>query len=162
MPKAYLSIGSNIDPKTHVRACLQELGERYGEIEVSNIYESVAVGFEGENFLNLVVGIDTDGSLGELAESLRDMETRFGRQRKKQGGYDSRTLDIDILLFGELHGRFDGIELPRPEIANRGFVILPLADLIPEWRCPELFDGTLQSFRDSYDNGKFPLWPVEL
>ena len=161
MARVYLSIGSNIEPEKYVRGSIAQIRQHFSNVTVSNVYESVAVGFEGENFLNLAVGFDTDMSLQSLAKLLRKIENQNGRKRHREGGYDSRTLDVDILIYGDLAGTFDGIELPRSEIANRGFVILPLADLIPDWEFPAIFSGKLGEFRDRYNSDENPLWAVE-
>lgn len=126
--RAWLSLGSNIDREAHLRGGLDALHEQFGELLVSPVYESVAVGFEGPAFYNLAAGLESDLSPGELVRALRAIEDRFGRDRS-QPRFSNRTLDIDLLSFGDLEGEFDGIVLPRPETFRQAFVLGPLADI---------------------------------
>ena len=158
MVKCYLSVGSNIDKKHNIQQALQTLGRLFGDIECSRIYESEAVGFDGDNFYNLVVGIQTGLSVLELASRLHTIEDEHGRRR---GGkkFSSRTLDIDILTYGDQVGIVDGIALPRDEIIKNAFVLLPLSELAPDDRHPVL-KKTYASLWGEYDHRKQKLWPV--
>lgn len=138
MPKVYLSLGSNIEPRRHLCAALDALAERFGpQLMLSPVYESPAVGFVGDNFLNLVVGIDTELPVGALALVLRDIEDANHRCRTASR-FSARTLDIDILTYGDDVGIIDGICLPRDEITRHAFVLRPLADLAPAALHPQL------------------------
>ena len=137
MPRVFLSLGSNIDARRHLAAALDALAERFGALGLSPVYESPAVGFEGDNFLNLVVGIDTGLAVGELARELRAIEDANQRQRGA-AKFCSRTLDIDILTHGDSLGVIDGVQLPRDEILRYAFVLRPLADLAPDVLHPGL------------------------
>jgi 2-amino-4-hydroxy-6-hydroxymethyldihydropteridine diphosphokinase len=159
MPRVYLSLGSNIDREKNIRAALAELEARYGDLLVSTVYESEAVGFEGDNFYNLVVGLDTDKSVGELAAELRAIEEAHGRARQAPR-FSSRTLDIDILTYGNACGEIDGVRLPRGEILKNAFVLRPLADIAPNDRHPE----TVRPFAEhweAYDHSRQKLWPID-
>lgn len=129
MTKVYISVGSNVDRERHLCAALAAL-RQLGETELSPVYETAAVGFDGEPFYNCVVGLDTGLPLAELAQRLRAIEADNGRVR---GGarFSSRTLDLDILTYGELVGEHAGIQLPRDEIERYAFVLRPLAELAP-------------------------------
>lgn len=135
MERVYLSIGSNLEPERHIAAAIQALRERFGEIAVSPLYRSVAVGFDGPDFINGAVAIDTDLQPAELNDWLHALEERHGRRR---GGprYADRCLDIDIVLFGErvLDGA-DHLQVPRDELRH-AFVLRPLLDLNGELRNP--------------------------
>lgn len=159
MPRVYLSLGSNIDRDAHLRAALQELEERYGPLLISTVYESEAVGFAGDNFYNLVVGVDTDLAVGELATELRAIEAAHGRER---GGprFAPRTLDIDILTYGNACGEIDGIHLPRDEILKNAFVLRPLADIAPNDRHPETVRPYAEHW-EAYDHSRQKLWPID-
>ena len=89
------------------------------------------MGFDGESFLNLVAAMETALPVGELAGILRDIEAQHGRVRGEKK-FSSRTLDIDILTYGDRVGVIDGVELPRDEILKHAFVLVPLADLAPD------------------------------
>lgn len=134
MTRAYLSIGSNIEPEENVRAAVGALQAQYGELIISPVYQTPAVGFEGDDFYNLVVGLDTSGSVEALATVCRAIETVQGRQREAQR-FSARTLDIDIVLFGNLI-RESAPSLPRDEILKYAFVLKPLADVAPDLRHP--------------------------
>lgn len=125
---AYLSLGSNIDPVRHVREALDALRERFGAVRVSPAYLTRAVGFDGADFVNCVAIINSDLEPEPLNDWLHALEDAHGRDR---GGprYSDRTLDIDIVLFGdrELQGA-GNLRLPRPELAH-AFVLHPLADI---------------------------------
>lgn len=131
MNRVYLGIGSNIDREKHVTAALDALSAAFGELIVSSVYESEAVGFDGDHFLNLVVGCETDFSVGELSACLRNIENNNGRLRGDTR-FCGRTLDIDILTYGCVVGEVDGISLPRTEVLQNAFVLLPLAEIAGE------------------------------
>ncbi|RVU30339.1 2-amino-4-hydroxy-6-hydroxymethyldihydropteridine diphosphokinase [Neptunomonas marina] len=130
MAQVYLSLGSNIDRYKHISAALDALAELFGELDISSVFESEAVGFNGNPFLNLAVGVTTDLSVGELLSVLKAIEDNNGRTR---GGakFAPRTLDIDILTYDERVGDIDGVQLPRDEILYNAFVLWPLAEIAP-------------------------------
>jgi len=131
MSRAYLSLGSNLEPEKHLRAALAELRARFGAIVVSPVYRCKAVGFDGPDFLNLAVAIDTDLSPQALNDWLHALEDRHGRRRDVPR-FSSRTLDIDIVLYDDLVMTGEGhLELPRPELKH-AFVLKPLADIAPQ------------------------------
>jgi len=137
MTQVLLGVGSNIDPQQNICAGLDALQQDYGELALSSVYQSAAVGFEGEPFHNLVVGLDSPVSVGQLARQLRQLEHAMGRPRDASR-FSSRTLDIDILTYGDCCGVVDGLQLPREEITENAFVLCPnafvlcpLAELVP-------------------------------
>ena len=131
MTRAYLSLGSNIEPEKHLRAALTELRARFGDIIVSPVYRCPAVGFDGPDFLNLAVGIDTDIEPVALNDWLHALEDRHGRRRDVPR-FSSRALDIDIVLYGDRVLKGPGnLELPRPEL-KYAFVLKSLADIAPQ------------------------------
>jgi 2-amino-4-hydroxy-6-hydroxymethyldihydropteridine diphosphokinase len=133
--RAYLSLGSNIDAERWLGAAVRELRARFGEIDVSPVYRSAAVGFDGPDFLNLAVAIDSDLAPEALNDWLHALEDRHGRIR---GGarYGSRTLDVDIVLYDDLVLSGKGnLKLPRGELRH-AFVLKPMADIAPSVRHP--------------------------
>ena len=137
MTRVYISIGSNQRPGYHVRMALDALCNRFGALTISSVYESEAIGFDGNNFLNLVVGLDTEESLSSLSGWLKAVEDHNGRKRD-QPRFSPRTLDLDILTYGDRVGCMDGVELPRREILKNAFVLRPLAEIAPhEWHPSE-------------------------
>ncbi len=101
MSRAYLSLRSNHDPKKHLRAALAELRARFGNVVVSPVYRFPAVGFDGPDFLNLAVAIDSDLDPPALNTWLHALEDRHGRRRDVPR-FSSRTLDVDIVLYDDL------------------------------------------------------------
>jgi 2-amino-4-hydroxy-6-hydroxymethyldihydropteridine diphosphokinase len=131
MTRAYLSLGSNVEPEKNLRAALDELRARFGAVQVSPVYKFPAIGFEGPDFLNLAAIVDTDLDAPALNDWLHALEDRHGRQRDVPR-FSSRTLDIDIVLFGDAVLRGDGhLEVPREDLRH-AFVLKPLADVAPE------------------------------
>ncbi len=133
----YLGLGSNKDPERHLRAAIEALRTTFGEISLSPIYRSSAVGFEGEDFLNAVALVHTDWGVGEIKDYLTQLEDQHGRDRD-QPKFSDRVLDIDLLLYDDWMGEFDGLVLPRDEITRYAHVLKPLADLAPRLKHPGL------------------------
>jgi 2-amino-4-hydroxy-6-hydroxymethyldihydropteridine diphosphokinase len=133
--RAWLSLGSNLEPERHLRAALAELRERFGDLVVSPVYRFPAVGFDGPDFLNLAVGLDSDLDPFALNDWLHALEDRHGRRRDVPR-FSSRTLDVDIVLFDDLVLSGPGnLQIPRKELAE-AFVLKPLADIAPDVRHP--------------------------
>ena len=133
MPRAYVSIGSNVDRDRHVPQVLQDLAERFGALVVSSVYETAAVGFAGDPFYNLVVGFATELDVDALAAALAELEHRHGRRRESKK-FSSRTMDLDLILYGDLV-RYDRKPyLPRDEITHYAFMLEPLAEIAPDLR----------------------------
>lgn len=160
MAKVFLGLGSNIDAPLHIRRALAALEQQFGSLQVSPIYESEAVGFTGNNFLNLVVAINTDLSVAQLHAALRKIENANGRDRSAPK-FSGRTLDIDILMYDDCVGDVGGVALPRDEIVKNAFVLKPLCDLAPELLHPQYKKSMVQMW-DEYDKTKQRLWQVEL
>lgn len=158
MPRVYLSLGSNIDRELHLRAAYRALSAAYGELLLSSVYESESVGFSGDHFFNLVIGIDTDCSVGELAAALRAIEEANGRSRSGPK-FSSRTLDIDVLTYGDAHGVIDGVKLPRAETLKNAFVLQPLAEIAGGEHHP-VTGKTYAEHWAEYDKAKQKLWAV--
>lgn len=159
MTQVYLSLGSNIDRHRHIGAGLDALADRFGELVISSVYESKSVGFDGSNFFNLVVGIHTDLPIGELWEVLKKIEDDNGRRRQGPK-FSPRTLDIDILTYGDFVGVEAGVELPRAEITQNAFVLQPLAEIAPDVLHPALRVSYSEQWRN-YDKRLQHLWPVD-
>jgi 2-amino-4-hydroxy-6-hydroxymethyldihydropteridine diphosphokinase len=137
MTRAYLSLGSNLEPEAHLRAAIAELRARFGAVELSPVYRFPAVGFDGPDFLNLAAAIDTELDAPALNDWLHALEDRSGRRRDVPR-FSNRTLDIDIVLFGDAVLRGAGnLEVPRPELSH-AFVLKPLADIAPDMLHPVL------------------------
>jgi len=137
MPSVYLSLGSNIDRERNVRDGVTALRERFGRLCQSSIYEAPAEGFTGDDFYNLVVGFETQESIEAVARTLRQIEETHGRVREAPK-LSSRTLDLDLLLYGR-EIRIDRPPIvPRDDITRYAFVLGPLAEIAAELSHPVL------------------------
>ncbi|MGA9574268.1 MAG: 2-amino-4-hydroxy-6-hydroxymethyldihydropteridine diphosphokinase, partial [Lysobacterales bacterium] len=128
---AWLGLGSNVNAESHIRSGIHELEKDFASVNLSPVYSSTAVGFEGDDFINLVARVETDMQPLELRQYLRRLEDRFGRKREV-AKFSDRTLDIDILLYDDLVLLSPVLEIPRAEILKFAHVLKPLADLDPD------------------------------
>ncbi|OBT07379.1 2-amino-4-hydroxy-6-hydroxymethyldihydropteridine diphosphokinase [Vibrio sp. UCD-FRSSP16_10] len=134
MTQAYLGIGTNIDRDKYAKVAIIEL-QRFGRnLQVSTIYRCPASGFNGAEFYNFVIGLDTDLALADFSHQLRALELACGRPEDAKKQQD-RTLDIDILLFGDVLSQHSP-QLPRSDIVKFNFVLQPLYELCPELIVP--------------------------
>jgi 2-amino-4-hydroxy-6-hydroxymethyldihydropteridine diphosphokinase len=133
----FVGIGSNIEPERHIRAALVSLADQFGALTVSPVYESEAIGFVGPAFLNLVVAFETEIALHDVARQLTAIE----RSNNYLGGaekFSSRTLDLDLLLYGDAVGCFGAVTLPRADIVDYAYTLWPLVDIAAEAVHPAL------------------------
>ncbi len=156
MARVYISIGSNIDKEKNIPSSIRALQEHFGEMEISNVYETKAVGFEGEDFHNLVVGFDTIQSPLEIAQILKQIEADHNRIRGKEQ-FESRTLDLDQLLYGDLVMQMEGVNVPHPDILRYNFVLKPLAELAGETMHPEEEKSIEELWKSHLENGELTL-----
>ncbi len=136
----YLSLGSNTgDRLSHLQQAVQAIFEEVGSIlKISTVYESPAMGFDGDPFLNCVVLITSTYTPRQLIQKVLKIEAKQGRVRQKGKGYMSRPIDIDILSIDKLEVNLDVLTVPHPQLHNRRFVLQPLADIDAEWVHPRL------------------------
>ena len=133
--RCWISAGSNQDRERSIRGAVADLRAAFGELVLSPVYETKAVGFDGDAFYNLVIGIETDRPVAEINTTLRAIEDAHGRVRGPEK-FAPRTLDLDLLTWGDATGTIDGCPLPRDEILRYPFVLAPLADVAPDERHP--------------------------
>ena len=158
MTTVFLSLGSNIDRQHNIGSGLDDLAAAFGELKLSPVYESEAVGFKGSPFFNLVVALETELPVAALADRLRDIERAHGRVRGEKK-FASRTVCSGIRTDGEVTGEIDGGTLARNEILKHAFVMRPLADLAPDARHPEL-GRPYAALLDEYRFPEQRLWQV--
>jgi 2-amino-4-hydroxy-6-hydroxymethyldihydropteridine diphosphokinase len=160
MARVFVSIGSNVERERNIALALELLRARFGELQQSNIYESAAVGFNGDPFFNLVVAFDCDAEPCQIVSSLHEVERKCGRARGAKR-YGPRTMDLDLLLVGDRVMREDGIVLPHEEISTQAFVLCPLAELAGERKHP-VSGATLASMWSRLQCKAEPLRRVEI
>ena len=158
MARIYISIGSNIDAEKNVRLAIHALQEHYGKLILSSVYESEAVGFEGDNFLNLVAGLNTEEDVHTVVENLRKIEDENGRDRSGPR-FSPRTVDLDLLLYDDLILQEENLELPRDEITKNAFVLLPLEEIAPQLIHP-VSGNTMCDHWMNFDKDSQKLWPI--
>ncbi|MGH8127589.1 MAG: 2-amino-4-hydroxy-6-hydroxymethyldihydropteridine diphosphokinase [Gammaproteobacteria bacterium] len=157
--RAYIGVGSNIDPERHIPVALRGLRSAFDKIDMSPAYRSPPLGFEGADFINCVVGIDCDLDTAALIEKLKALEASAGRQTRAATG--SRELDLDLLLYGEQVIHIEGTILPRPDVLEYAFVLRPLAELAPAFTHPET-GRTLAWHWENFTGEAVALTPVAL
>ena len=159
MARVYLSIGSNIEREKNIRGGVEDLKKAFGEVSLSRVYESESVGFDGDNFYNLVAAIDTDMAAKAVSDTLHAIEAEHGRTREGPR-FSSRTLDIDLLTYDDLVTNENGLQLPRDEITKNAFVLWPLAEIAADEQHPVLKQSYGEMW-ENFDKEKQSLWPVE-
>lgn len=133
--RAYLSLGSNVEPEAHLRAAIDALCARFENVVVSPVYRTPAIGFDGPAFLNAAAIIESDLEPQALNDWLHALEDAHGRDRSGPR-FSDRTLDIDIVLFDDRVLSCEGnLRIPRPELKH-AFVLRPLADIAPAVTVP--------------------------
>ena len=156
----YVAAGSNVAPLESLDKALAALAERFPDLVVSPAYLNAAVGFEGDDFINLAVGFTTRLSLAALLAELHAVEALCGRGRDEPK-WAKRRMDLDVLLYGDLVGEFPGAKLPRPDLVRRAFMLGPLADVAPQVRHPTL-GLTIAELWARFDQAAHPMRPVAL
>jgi 2-amino-4-hydroxy-6-hydroxymethyldihydropteridine diphosphokinase len=135
MTTGYISIGSNINKETNIPSSLRCLRKLFGDLIISSTYETEAVGFIGDKFHNLIVGFESALSAKEVAELLRQIELDHGRDRNSPK-FSARTLDLDLVLYGDQIISNGRLNIPRAEIQRYAFVLEPLAEIAPDEKHP--------------------------
>ncbi len=159
MATIYISLGSNINREENTRVGIAALKQAFGELTLSSVYESEAVGFDGDAFYNMVIACDVSTPVFETNQILRDIEDANGRDRSGPK-FSSRTLDLDLLLYDDVQLDENGLKLPRDEILKNAFVLWPLAEIAPELKHPETQTSYAELWA-AFDKNKESLKPVE-
>ena len=158
----YLSLGSNLGNRlAQLQEAILRLGAAVGRVvQVSSVYEAAAWGFDGADFLNACICIESSLEPQEVLKMILDIETSMGRTRSQEEGYVSRNIDIDILYYGDEIVSSADLKIPHPQLHKRQFVLKPLADIAPQYYHPVLKKDSrnmLQECRDSGDVKKTSL-----
>ena len=147
MPEVYVAAGSNIEPRQNLARAVAELAREFPGARFSPWYQNHAAGFSGDDFINLVAGFSTDLPLAEVLSRLHAIETLCGRPRGAPR-WAPRSMDLDVLLYGQVVCDEASVKLPRPDLTKRAYMLGPLAALAPKvmhptagltigelWRC---------------------------
>jgi len=153
--EVFLSLGSNIDPEENLKYACGELKKSFGNIQISSVYRNKPIGFEGNDFLNMVVKVKSTFNPNEMLGFIRGLEAATGRDIGI-GAFDSRTLDIDMLLFGSLVHLEKPFKIPRNDIELYSFVLCPLAEIEPDGIHP-ITGKTFKDLWESFDQAEHPL-----
>jgi 2-amino-4-hydroxy-6-hydroxymethyldihydropteridine diphosphokinase len=153
--RVFVSGGSNIDAKSNIRRAIAELEKEFGELQLSAVYRSPAVGFDGDDFLNLIIGFTTDRSARDCAAVMNRLEAEAGRT-DEQHGFAARPLDLDMVLYGDLVDDAQALRVPRDDVDKYAFVLGPLAEIAPEFRHP-VSGKTMSELWAAFDQQSSPL-----
>lgn len=172
MTQVLVAAGSNVAPVDNLHRALDVLARHYPDLRCSRAYRNRAVGFDGEDFVNLVVAFETGDELRAVIEHLHEAEAACGRARDAPR-WAPRSMDLDILLYGSLvldeRGKWGltptqeepGLTLPRPDLTRRAYMLGPAAELAPDFVHP-LLGATLGELWDRFDQRLHPLHEVDL
>ncbi len=131
MSHVYVAIGSNINPEENIGKAARELKRLFPDARFSSWYRNRAVGFEGDDFVNGVVGFTTELPLSTVIERLHAVEARCGRPRNAPR-WAPRAMDLDVLLYDNVVCAEPTLTLPRPDLLKRPYMLGPLAEIAPE------------------------------
>lgn len=153
-----VSVGSNIERDKNLRLGVVALRQEYGDLHLSSVYQSRAVGFEGDDFYNMALSFQTTKPVEQVVATLREIEEMYGRVRNC-AKFSSRTLDLDILLYGDCDLREQGMDIPRAEIEKNAHVLQPLAEIAPQLQHP-ISKVCYQQLWQQFDMTGQELWVV--
>ncbi|MBT5783325.1 MAG: 2-amino-4-hydroxy-6-hydroxymethyldihydropteridine diphosphokinase [Candidatus Marinimicrobia bacterium] len=161
--KIYLSLGSNLGNKfENLQLAVNAIFEEIGSIKkIAPIFETPAMGFEGKNFLNCVIQVETNQSAILVLDTILSIETKLGRVREEKLGYSSRKIDIDMLFYDDAIINTKSLIIPHPEIQNRKFVLAPLELISPDFIHPILNKSISKILEVTLDNSeliKYSKW----
>lgn len=160
MTRVFVAAGSNVDAERNLRLASHELVKTFGKVEFSPAYQNVAAGFEGDDFINFVAAFDTDLPVRAVVAELQRIEGLCGRERHAPK-WAPRSMDLDILLFGDRVCDEPGLILPRPDLLRRAYMLGPMADIGGEVIHP-LEQRTISDLWKRFDRDAHPLTRIEL
>lgn len=149
MTDVFVAAGSNVEPHKNLRAALTALEQVYRPLRISPAYRNKAVGFAGDDFINLVVSFSTDDPVAQVRQQLQAIEALCGRPPAAPK-WAPRTMDLDILLYGDLVSTEPGLVVPRPDLLRRPYMLKPMADIAPQVVHP-LLHRTMCELWEAFD-----------
>ena len=149
-----LSIGSNQGNRLeNIQNCISLIHQEVGTvIRVSKLYETPAWGFESDAFYNCALLLHTASSAQKILNQVLKVEKQLGRIRLNQDGYQSRIIDVDVIVFDDEIIESEKLQIPHPLMQNRNFVLLPVQDLKLDWKHPVLQKTILELIAVSPDD----------
>jgi 2-amino-4-hydroxy-6-hydroxymethyldihydropteridine diphosphokinase len=159
VPAVYVAAGSNVEPERNLALAALQLRRDFPDVRFSPWYRNRAVGFEGADFINFVAGFTTQHSINEVLSRLHAIETACGRPRGAPR-WAPRSMDLDVLLYGDLTCDEPRLKLPRPDLLKRAFMLGPLAALAPELMHPTE-KVTIGELWQRFERAAHPLVEIE-
>jgi 2-amino-4-hydroxy-6-hydroxymethyldihydropteridine diphosphokinase len=156
--EVYVAAGSNVAPERHIGHAVAELAREFPGARFSPWYRNRAVGFAGDDFINLVAGFDTPLPVQQVLTRLQAIERRCGRPREAPR-WAPRSMDLDVLLYDALVCDEPGLKLPRPDLLKRAYMLGPLAALAPHVVHPTA-RLTIGELWRQFDQAAHPLEPL--
>lgn len=160
MVDVYVAAGSNVAPERNLHLAAKEIAQTFPGTRFSNAYKNAAVGFEGEDFINFVVGFSTDWPVEDVVAELQRIEGLCGRTRDAPK-WAPRSMDLDILLFGDRICDLPGLVLPRPDLLKRPYMLGPMAELAPDFIHPTRL-STMAKLWEDFDRAAHPMTRVDI
>lgn len=159
----HIALGSNKgDRLKYLQDAVDSIFMEIGKINaIAKVYNTPALGFEGDDFLNTCIYIESKFSAEEILEKLQNIEKRLGREEKQTEGYESRIIDLDILLFDDDSITSENLNIPHLQLSNRKFVLKPLNDIAAKLKHPQLEKTVaelLESCEDESDVEVISMW----
>jgi 2-amino-4-hydroxy-6-hydroxymethyldihydropteridine diphosphokinase len=158
--RVFVAAGSNLDPEKHLARACADIRHSWPDARFSSAYRNVAVGFEGPDFINLVVGFSTTQPLAAVIARLQAIETQCGRPRFAPK-WASRTMDLDVLLYGDRVEKTSEYTLPRPDLLKRPYMLGPMAEIAPDIVHPTAMKSIGQLWKE-FDRDGHAMSPVDL
>jgi 2-amino-4-hydroxy-6-hydroxymethyldihydropteridine diphosphokinase len=155
----FVAAGSNVEPRRNLALARSEIAATWPDAVFSAAYQNPAVGFDGPDFINWVVGFTTTMSIDAVVERLRAIETLCGRPRHAPK-WAPRSMDLDILLFGDRVAETANYKLPRPDLNKRPYMLGPMAEIAPHVMHPTLHRSMSDLWRD-FDSAGHAMTRVE-
>jgi 2-amino-4-hydroxy-6-hydroxymethyldihydropteridine diphosphokinase len=156
----FVAAGSNVEPVANLHRALDVLARHYSSLRCSRAYRNAAVGFEGDDFVNLVLAFDTDDDVRTVLGHLHEAEAACGRARNAPK-WAPRSMDLDVLLYGDTVADEPGLVLPRPDLVRRAYMLGPMAELAPDLVHPTL-GATMRELWHAFDRQAHAMQPVDL
>ncbi|MDA7849584.1 2-amino-4-hydroxy-6-hydroxymethyldihydropteridine diphosphokinase, partial [Flavobacteriaceae bacterium] len=151
-----IGIGSNTGNRlNHLQSAIDAIHTQIGSInQISRVYQTPALGFEGADFINGCLKVSTQLEASQVLDKLLAIEQHLGRIRHGDGQYHSRTIDLDLLFYDSLISKSERLELPHPRLHERRFVLQPLADIAPNFEHPVLKDTISKLLENCNDDSQ--------